>query len=53
MRDELRPPTDAPDVDFYLPATPTLSGQPGPVERFIRTLLRRRDGYDAVGRRER
>lgn len=31
-----------PDIEHYLPATPSLSGEPGPIETFVTTLFRRR-----------
>jgi len=31
-----------PEIEHYLPATPSLSGEPGPIETFVTTLFRRR-----------
>jgi hypothetical protein len=30
------------EIEHYLPATPSLSGEPGPIEKFVTTLFRRR-----------
>lgn len=39
-----------PESDYYLPATPSLSSAPGPVERVLTRLFRRRGGYQIVAR---
>lgn len=48
--------TDATDsqhsTEMYLPAMPSFSADPGPIERFLSTLLRRRGGLRPVGRSE-
>ncbi|MFT4923227.1 MAG: hypothetical protein ACI8XM_002453 [Haloarculaceae archaeon] len=39
------------DTKFYLPGTTTMSNEPGVVERFLKTLFRRRGGYRIIVRR--
>lgn len=39
------------DSKFYLPGMPEMSNEPGVVERFLKTLFRRRGGYRVIVRR--
>jgi hypothetical protein len=43
---------DGTDTHYYLPATPSLSGEPGLAERFLTRLFRRRGALRAVVRPE-
>jgi len=39
------------DTVTYLPGSPTLSGEPGRIERFVRNLFRRRGALRPVARK--
>lgn len=40
--------TELRDLEYYLPATPNVSTDPGPVERFLTSLFRRRGSVRPV-----
>lgn len=42
---------DQTDIKYYLPGTSQMSNEPGVVERFLKTLFRRRGGYRIIVRR--
>lgn len=43
--------TDESGFDYYLPGTPTVSSDPGRIERFVTRLFRRRGGLRPIVRR--